>query len=512
MFGPENDISIYGTEESQQMGLIPRCIREVIEKVGAQRIANQKAAKLGSLEEPEEISLYCSFMQIYNDQPYDLLRDPNRVRPLKIHENTNTKEIYVVGLSEYAVSSLYDCMALVEQGDEHRACRETLMNDVSSRSHSIFQVVVERRKLTSGRVIRSKLNLVDLAGSEKWGSLDSSNKSHISELTNINTSLHTLGRCIAALTTTSENQSYVPFRDSKLTRILQDALGGNSRTCVIATLSPAIQYVDESISTLKFADSAKRVMQHARVVETREINLELVERLEREIEHLKSLLGGPQNGVENGVSKDPQTLKSLFENNEKVLKLEKENEVLRKKVSTTVSPETKSMEDENRTLKNTLQILSSCANRFFKFEIEEEEFQVEFQRYLSSIPSEMGVSTKKHRKLTTTGPEFRMRGVTGIPESPAGSKPKDISTSLKEKQKELEKNRKLQQWLAEKAQRELEKLETEKRIEEIHREKKSRDAKFSKKVHSKSTEGIWETELEFSRTDIPSKSSFPSLV
>ena len=125
--------------------------------------------------------------------------------------------------------------------------------------------------------------MVDLAGSEKWGLMDDLDKHHVSELTNINTSLHTLGRCIQALT--QPTVFHVPFRDSKLTRILQDALGGNSRTCIIATLSPSQVYVEESISTLKFADRAKRVMQHARIVETRMVDLALVIKLEKQVSY-----------------------------------------------------------------------------------------------------------------------------------------------------------------------------------------------------------------------------------
>lgn len=554
MFGPEDDLSIYGAEAlSENMGVIPRAVREVL--TIAERRQRQSGSE-GDEDEEEEVSIYCSFMQIYNDQPFDLLRDPNRQRPLQVHENTETKEIYVVGLSEYAVTSLHECMALLEQGDEQRACRQTQMNDVSSRSHSIFQMCVERRKKKSGRVIRAKLNLVDLAGSEKWGTMEQLDKGHVSELTNINTSLHTLGRCIAALT--DPHSTHVPFRDSKLTRILQDALGGNSRTCVIATLSPAETFVEESISTLKFADRAKRVMQHARVVETREVSLELVLRLESEIEHLRGLLQAHGISYSSSLSPAPGSVlqlqdahsidrtsavtslalmdsagasttalvprddggrtstssfavaKDLFDAKEKIAKLEKENQKLRSDQDAGVTPrkiqaavaaakseanaDAAGLKAENRRLKTMLGSLKKCADKFFSFEIEEQEFQVEFRRYLSGASSNAaaGLTPRDSGPSTTIPVAYRVRGMGDRIEQDQGSRQdssehsskkkkkssvsgksgshlsssgtsesetKSLSTSLREKQKELAKHKKLQQWLAAKAQRELDRLE-----------------------------------------------------
>merc|ERR1719181_1625374 len=129
---------------------------------------------------------------------------------------------------------------------------------------------------------------------------------HISELTNINLSLHTLGRCIAKLGSRDSTHAHVPFRDSKLTRLLQDSLGGNTRTRLMATLAPSPDCVDESISTLKFADRAKQVMVHVRVNEAKEVDHVMVERLQREVAHLRSILSkvsadaGPATGGGGG--------------------------------------------------------------------------------------------------------------------------------------------------------------------------------------------------------------------
>lgn len=184
---------------------------------------------------------------------------------------------------------LQRCLLLLARGDDSRAVRSTVMNQMSSRSHTIFQLLIEKTKTEDGGeavVTRSKLNLVDLAGSEKWNVHDESIAgAHVSELQNINLSLHTLARCIRALS--ASVHEHVPFRESKLTRILQDSLGGTARTCVIATLSPSALNFAETISTLKFADQAKQVMQYVRVHAVESVDMALVQRLREEIQKLQ---------------------------------------------------------------------------------------------------------------------------------------------------------------------------------------------------------------------------------
>lgn len=531
MFGPEDDLSIYGSGEapSESMGVIPRAVREVI------RASDRLQLEARAQGEDTEVSVFCSFMQIYNDQPYDLLRDPLRQQPLEVHENTRSKEVYVVGLSEYAVRSLSDCLALLEQGDEQRACRQTAMNDVSSRSHSVFQMVVERRSVNSGKLVRSKLNLVDLAGSEKWSSHEMLEKGHLSEMNNINSSLHTLGRCIAALT--DPESSHVPFRDSKLTRILMDALGGNSRTCIIATLSSAEKYLEESISTLKFADRAKRVMQHARVVEQREVSVQLVESLEDEIKHLRTVLaahgidptehrtssgsnekdsnqndphsnGGEEHHIDI-VERQKQALVSLqeklFQANDKIKALvqskasasnanssESNDGEKQPKQPSAPSPRSANAIAENNRFKNALANIKIITTSFFKFEIEEDEFQEEFERHLAPVQPLLSSAQIQPsvRRNKIPSPRFTARGSTSSSKStnaPPLVTSNSMTTSatlaqtLKEKQKELAKHKKLQQYLADKAQKELERIEAErKREEDSDATKKSRDKQFSK--------------------------------
>lgn len=137
------------------------------------------------------------------------------------------------------------------------------MNINSSRSHSLFQLLVETNQVDAhGMLKRSKLNLGDLAGSEKVNKEEEMQARHMLELRNINLSLTTLGKVIQMLSkgSTSEHETHIPFRESKLTRLLQDSLGGNTETYLIATVSPLLESIDETISTLKFADRAKCVM------------------------------------------------------------------------------------------------------------------------------------------------------------------------------------------------------------------------------------------------------------
>lgn len=159
MFGAEGDTSKFGTGKtvSPTAGIIPRAIRDIFE--GTSR---------------KNVKVYCSFVQIYNENIYDLLRDTKRDTPLQIHED-HVSGIYVEGLSEYNVRSVQDCLDLLQSGEDNRAVRATHMNQVSSRSHSVFQLLIERHEEnadhsmgTTTSTIKSKFNMVDLAGSEKW--------------------------------------------------------------------------------------------------------------------------------------------------------------------------------------------------------------------------------------------------------------------------------------------------------------------------------------------------------
>lgn len=170
----------------------------------------------------------------------------------------------------------------------------TDMNAHSSRSHTIFQVVIERKPLDTGigadtKIIRSKINLVDLAGSEKWKphQLNRFSEKRIQEMTSINQSLSNLGNCVRALL--EKRRQHIPYRNSKLTRLLQDSLGGNTKTAFVVTMSPSSDALDETQSTVQFAERAKKVVVHAMVNETLD-DASILRRYEHQIARLKAML------------------------------------------------------------------------------------------------------------------------------------------------------------------------------------------------------------------------------
>lgn len=241
-------------------GIIPRSIEYIFESLD----------ELSTSSDTFNYSLYLSFLQIYNDGIYDLLQDKSMKNPLVLKEEKkrNGKKnngVNVEGLSEFRIYSLEDVMSLLNKGIRNRSTSITEYNVMSSRSHAVLQLRLETEDINDENEVihkSSKCNLVDLAGSEKWNTKLDLNKKRTNELININTSLLTLGNCISAL---GSNSSYIPYRESKLTRLLQDSLGGNTKTLLLVTISPLSEYEEESVSALKFGDRAKKVMIRANI-------------------------------------------------------------------------------------------------------------------------------------------------------------------------------------------------------------------------------------------------------
>ena len=217
-----------------------------------------------------------SYLQIYNEVITDLLKQ--EMTPLQIREDKK-KGVFVEGLSEWVVRSPTDIYNLMKDGMRNRATAATNMNDISSRSHAVFMIIVEQmqnvgdpteeRKTGKGETAREikvgKLNLVDLAGSERVRVTGATGK-RLEESKSINLTLSCLGNVITALTD-KKKRSHIPYRDSKLTRILEDSLGGNCKTTMMAMVSPSHEAYAESISTLKFATRAKKIKNEARINE-----------------------------------------------------------------------------------------------------------------------------------------------------------------------------------------------------------------------------------------------------
>ncbi|KAF9978611.1 hypothetical protein BGZ73_001527 [Actinomortierella ambigua] len=283
-----------GTEK--QPGVTPRAVEEIFKYIRE--------------NSEREFLLRVSFLEIYNESIRDLL-SPEAI-DLRIHEDRK-RGIYVSPLKEEIVTMPSQVMRIIDRGNQARHVSSTDFNAHSSRSHSIVQIVIESRERAPGTpssptarrpslrpggaaaaVRVSQLNLIDLAGSEKA----SSDVARRKEGAFINKSLLTLGTVIAKLT--EEKGSHIPYRDSKLTRLLQNSLSGNARVSVICTISPSYVNVEESHNTLKFAARVKKVVTKAHTNQVMD-DKALLEKYRREISELKAqlmLTGGLGTGVE----------------------------------------------------------------------------------------------------------------------------------------------------------------------------------------------------------------------
>ncbi|CCF50787.1 hypothetical protein NDA11_000514 [Ustilago hordei] len=227
-------------------GIIPRITEQIFENIMASPPHLEYLVKV-------------SYMEIYMEKIRDLLAPQND--NLQVHEEKN-RGVYVKGLSDFYVGGQADVYEIMRQGGQARAVSSTNMNAESSRSHSIFLITIQQRNTETGSVKTGNLYLVDLAGSEKVGKTGASGQT-LEEAKKINKSLSALGMVINALT--DGKSSHIPYRDSKLTRILQESLGGNSRTTLIVNASPCVYNADETLSTLRFGVRAKSIKNKARV-------------------------------------------------------------------------------------------------------------------------------------------------------------------------------------------------------------------------------------------------------
>lgn len=302
-----------GPERYADRGIIPRAISMLF--YGLQ---NQKNASY---------SCYVSYFELYNDNGYDLLVEANNgdekgstSRSDSFGGGSNFNELPKVtmmededgnyhfrNLSVNQVSSEEEALNLLFIGDTNRAIGETQMNQSSSRSHCIFTLMVEMRKIGSETVVRSKLNLVDLAGSERVHKTNSSGQT-LKEAQYINSSLFFLEMVIVALherTKKGRENTHVPYRNSMMTSVLRDSLGGNCKTIMVATISPEAHQTDESISTCHFVQRVALVKNNAYINEELEPEL-VIKRLKGEMKRLREevkFLKG-ENGEGEGLSNE----------------------------------------------------------------------------------------------------------------------------------------------------------------------------------------------------------------
>ncbi|KAL6112483.1 kif17 [Pungitius sinensis] len=262
------------SDPAAQRGVIPRAFEHIFESI--------------QCAENTKFLVRASYLEIYNEEIRDLLGSDTKQR-LELKEHPE-RGVHVRNLSVRTVHSVGECERIVEQGWRNRAVGFTLMNKDSSRSHSIFTIHLEIYNTDAGgqdRLRAGKLNLVDLAGSERQSKTGATGE-RLREAAKINLSLSALGNVISALV--DGRSKHVPYRDSKLTRLLQDSLGGNTRTLMIACLSPADNNYEESLSTLRYANRAKSIQNRPRINE--DPKDALLREYQEEIKKLRALVSG----------------------------------------------------------------------------------------------------------------------------------------------------------------------------------------------------------------------------
>ncbi|CAN8258819.1 unnamed protein product [Cochlearia groenlandica] len=275
MLGEVSDLEV---KPSPNRGMMPRIFEFLFARIQAEEESRR--------DERLKYNCKCSFLEIYNEQITDLL-EPSSTN-LQLREDIKSG-VYVENLTECEVESVQDILQLITQGSMNRKVGATNMNSESSRSHSVFTCVIESRwdKDSTTNMRFARLNLVDLAGSERQKT-SGAEGDRLKEAANINKSLSTLGHVIMVLVDVANGKPrHIPYRDSRLTFLLQDSLGGNSKTMIIANASPSVSCAAETLNTLKFAQRAKLIQNNAVVNE--DFNGDVLD-LRRQIRLLKEEL------------------------------------------------------------------------------------------------------------------------------------------------------------------------------------------------------------------------------
>ncbi|XP_068097780.1 kinesin-like protein KIF17 [Hyperolius riggenbachi] len=280
--GSGKSFSMQGVPDPpSQRGIIPRAFEHIFESI--------------QCAENTKFLVRASYLEIYNEEIRDLLGEDTKQK-LELKEHPD-RGVYVKALTLHTVHSVAECEKIMETGWKNRSVGYTLMNKDSSRSHSIFTINIEiftTDENGEDHLRAGKLNLVDLAGSERQSKTGATGE-RLKEATKINLSLSALGNVISALV--DGKSKHIPYRDSKLTRLLQDSLGGNTKTLMVACLSPADNNYDESLSTLRYANRAKNIKNKPRINE--DPKDALLREYQEEIKKLKAMLTTQQSDIKD---------------------------------------------------------------------------------------------------------------------------------------------------------------------------------------------------------------------
>lgn len=290
-----------GPERYADRGIIPRSISMLFNEVRNRTDVQFK--------------LYISYLELYNEQGYDLLDPSHETKALEDLPKVSMLEdehgnFHLKNLSMHVANTEEEALELLFMGDTNRAIAETPMNMASSRSHCIFSLSIEVRVVGSDVIRRSKLHLVDLAGSERVGKTNSSG-SVLTEAKYINSSLFFLEMVIVALyEKATKGRTHVPYRNSMMTSVLRDSLGGNCKTIMIATINPEASHTEESLSTCRFAQRVSLIKNKATVNEDLDPSL-VIRRLKSEILQLREEIAFLKGEAGEGDALTPQDIDDL---------------------------------------------------------------------------------------------------------------------------------------------------------------------------------------------------------
>lgn len=310
-------------KDEKEKGIMPRAFANIFQTIGG--------------DTKRQYLVRASYLEIYNEEIQDLLNKKGITSRLELHDKDTG--VYVKDLSTFVVKNPDDMMKIFQEGNLNRHVGKTNMNEHSSRSHSVFTITIESsevNELGEVKVKVGKLNIVDLAGSERQSKTGATGE-RLKEASKINLSLSTLCHVISSLT--DPKCTYIPYRDSKLTRILQDSLGGNTKTMMIANIGPADYNVDETMSTLRYASRAKHIQNRPRINEDPKDAMirEFHDEITRLREQLAKLSGGKLNGTQQ-VGSDGQPVvveveKYIFvEDKERMKQMEDQLEAEKKQI------------------------------------------------------------------------------------------------------------------------------------------------------------------------------------
>ncbi|KAL4508835.1 hypothetical protein ABPG73_006221 [Tetrahymena malaccensis] len=300
--------------QEEEKGIIPRTFSHIINLI--------------ETTSSKEFLVRVSFLEIYNEEIHDLLsKDPKAKFELK---QSPEKGVFVKDLNQIVVKSVKEMENLMYKGNENRSVGATAMNKDSSRSHSIFTIYIETSEIDSAgnqHFRAGKLNLVDLAGSERQSKTQATGD-RLKEANKINLSLSALGNVISALV--DGKTHHIPYRDSKLTRLLEDSLGGNTKTIMIAAISPADYSYDETLGTLRYASRAKNIKNQPKVNE--DPKDALLKEYAEEINRLRRMLEnqGPSGGVANQSQSPTKMVKGIEISESQVIRNKQQFDELKK--------------------------------------------------------------------------------------------------------------------------------------------------------------------------------------